>query len=520
MVNKKLHAKGRTEISTEELNDALSDVSKVTVTKIKNDNSNIPVSPINPVKKRYRTRNMYLNNWVSIVNATSDENIMKSNVSGALSPEEIKQAIETAKENRFKKIQFSVKEPVVKYETGEKLTDNLENENDNSGNVTLPMAVAPSVEPDTTKKVSKRKKVVPPAEVQQVVEEVNKREKIMAKAVKDNVKPEMNLLAQKLVDTAVDYVFNLQHTPADQNEVLQKIVGAVEDELLKKYIYIPERVISIKINDIEVNRTSEIVHEKFEDICKYTLSDIPTFLVGNAGTGKNYLCKQIADTLKLDFYFTNAVTNEYKITGFIDANGVYHRSQFHDAFTKGGLFFFDEVDASIPETLVLLNAAIENRYFNFPTGKVDAHPNFRVIAAGNTYGGGADLQFVGRFQLDAASLDRFSFIEIDYDEKIENFIANGDTDLVDIIRLFRGIIRALGIRKIVSYRAIAQIGKIVRTTDIDHKNAFFYSLIKDMRPDDLNAILAKYPQAAMKTNKYIGDLKEALQMAVAIKSTH
>lgn len=71
----------------------------------------------------------------------------------------------------------------------------------------------------------------------------------------------------------------------------------------------------------------------------------------------------------LDFYFTNAVSQEYKLTGFIDANGKYQETQFYKAFTQGGLFFLDEMDASIPEVLVILNAAIANRYFDFSKWK-------------------------------------------------------------------------------------------------------------------------------------------------------
>ena len=75
----------------------------------------------------------------------------------------------------------------------------------------------------------------------------------------------------------------------------------------------------------------------------------------------------------------------------------------------------DEMDASIPEVLVILNAAIANRYFDFPApiGYVEANPNFRVIAAGNTTGHGADFEYVGRNQLDGASLDRFAVVKID-----------------------------------------------------------------------------------------------------------
>ena len=156
-----------------------------------------------------------------------------------------------------------------------------------------------------------------------------------------------------------------------------------------------------------------VTHEAFEKVLNLVNLDIPVFLSGPAGTGKNVICKQVAQALGIDFYFTNAVTQEYQIKGFIDANGTFHETEFYKAFTNGGLFFLDEMDGSIPETLIMLNAAIANRYFDFPTGKVEAHPDFRVIAAGNTVGTGADIEYTGRYQLDASSLDRFGLVKVD-----------------------------------------------------------------------------------------------------------
>ena len=91
--------------------------------------------------------------------------------------------------------------------------------------------------------------------------------------------------------------------------------------------------------------------------------------------------KQVAKALGLDFYFTNAVTQEYKITGFTDANGRYQETQFYKAFKNGGLFMLDEMDASIPEVLVILNAAIANGYFDFPApiGFVEAHRTLELL---------------------------------------------------------------------------------------------------------------------------------------------
>jgi len=170
------------------------------------------------------------------------------------------------------------------------------------------------------------------------------------------------------------------------NNVVSNAKPLIYKHILDTYGVLPQRleVSSPKGNHI----VKGITHEKFETVLKIVSQDIPVFLTGPAGSGKNVICKQVSEALGLEFYFSNAVTQEYKITGFIDANGNYQETQFFKAFTNGGLFMLDEIDASTPEVLVILNAAIANRYFDFPTGRVTAHEDFRVVAAGNTFGTG------------------------------------------------------------------------------------------------------------------------------------
>lgn len=229
-----------------------------------------------------------------------------------------------------------------------------------------------------------------------------------------------------------------------------------------------------------------VTHEKFDDVLQLVNLDIPVYIEGPAGTGKNVICKQVADSLGLDFYFTNAVTQEYKLTGFIDANGNYQETQFYQAFKNGGLFFLDEMDASIPEVLIVLNAALANRYFDFPNGKIEAHENFRVIAAGNTLGTGATNEYVGRYQLDEASLDRFAIIHIDYSPKIEEYLAQNDQELLHFIREFRNTTKECGIYCICSYRTIERIKKLEGIFEI--KEILKMSLIKSLNEDDVRMI--------------------------------
>ena len=149
----------------------------------------------------------------------------------------------------------------------------------------------------------------------------------------------------------------------------------------------------------------------------------------------------------------------------------------------------DEMDASIPEVLVILNSAIANGYFDFPApiGYVEANENFRIVGAGNTFGLGADYDYVGRNQLDMASLDRFALVNIDYDRNIEMCVANNNSELVDFAEEFRNSAQKAGIRCVVSYRAIGRIAKMEQLLGI--REALKSCLVKSMEKDDLNLII-------------------------------
>lgn len=258
-----------------------------------------------------------------------------------------------------------------------------------------------------------------------------------------------------------------------------------------------------EIDEVEINNNEgEIKHKEFETIKSCIKSNIPVYLTGPAGSGKNYTIKKIAEELDLEFYFTNSIQQEYKITGFIDAGGKYHETEFYKAFKNGGLFFLDELDASIPEVLVLLNAAIANGYFEFPNGKIEANENFRVIAAGNTKGNGADEQYTGRMVLDSATLDRFVVIEFDYDKNVELSIAKNDKDLVNFVHSLRRQCEISGMRYVFSYRCIEYIVKL-KNTNLDIEKVLLIAIFKGMKKDeirmfDFSGMNNMYTQAAVK----------------------
>lgn len=243
----------------------------------------------------------------------------------------------------------------------------------------------------------------------------------------------------------------------------------------------------------------EIHHEQYETIKMCLESNIPVYLAGPAGSGKNHTVEQICRELGLDFYFSNSVQQEYKLTGFIDAGGKYHNTEFFKACTSDNdcVFFLDEMDASIPEVLVLLNAAIANGYFEFPCGRVELeHVHF--VAAGNTVGSGADEVYTGRMVLDQATLDRFAIIEFDYSIRIEMALSKGNSDLVSFIRQLREEATKSGIRATFSYRCIGMVTKLEKS-GMDINMIIKIAVIKGLDKDTINTLQpvgnTKYHQA-------------------------
>ena len=231
---------------------------------------------------------------------------------------------------------------------------------------------------------------------------------------------------------------------------------------------------------------SQVVHSSFEAVAHAVAHDVPVYIYGPAGSGKNVLVEQVALAFALDFHFMGCVTDEYKLGGFVDAAGTYHETEFYRAFKYGGIFFLDEFDASDPAVAVALNAAIANKYFAFPGETLRAHPDFRVIAAGNTLGTGRDAVYTGRMQLDAASLNRFATIPVGYDSTIDSFCAQGDADLLEFIHDYRQACEKTGTPSVASYRNI----KMIKTYEhvMLREQVLSLALVKDLAADDVSAL--------------------------------
>jgi cobaltochelatase CobS len=175
-----------------------------------------------------------------------------------------------------------------------------------------------------------------------------------------------------------------------------------------------------------------IQHRQFGKLLTKLIARRNVYVVGPAGTGKTtageFAAQALAEHLGCDmpFYFNGAIDSEHKLLGFVDAQGRIVSRPFRKAFTEGGLYLFDEVDASFAAALLAFNAALSNGWCDFPDGCFKRHQNFRCMAAANTWGFGATHDYVGRFKLDEAFRDRFVMLKWDTDETLERHIALGE----------------------------------------------------------------------------------------------
>lgn len=234
----------------------------------------------------------------------------------------------------------------------------------------------------------------------------------------------------------------------------------------------------------------ELYHEAFPTIYRKLRAKRKVAGVGPAGSGKSQMGEQLAKALEIPFYFTGKIDSESKLLGFIDGGGVFRSRPFFKAFTEGGLFMFDEFDASDPRAVNAFNAALANGWCDFPTGIHKQHPNFRVFACSNTWWSGATREYVGRNQMDGATKDRFVMVPIEYDKKLELAIAKqyeGGAEIAKRVHKIRKAIEKLKIRHIVSIRGIVDTAVCLLSGDTAD-DAWNHCVWKDLSKENIAKI--------------------------------
>ena len=279
----------------------------------------------------------------------------------------------------------------------------------------------------------------------------------LADAVKRVVEPGLQAIAQQVDERAEarQSAFNRGAAKSIAQQVLEQAMLELERRK-------PREVIVRVASDAGTRIVEGHKHKTLADALTIVACGIPCMMVGPAGSGKSTAGEQIAQALGLAFYLQPAASGTHEYLGYKDGNGMYHSTPFRQAFEHGGVFMGEEMDSGSADVPLVVNAGLANGFMAFPdrVEPVRKHVDFRMIANANTYGQGADRVYVGRTQLDGATIDRFAFLDWDYDEALEMRIAP-NVAWTERVQRIRAAVVAERARIIVSPRASINGGKLL-----------------------------------------------------------
>jgi hypothetical protein len=271
------------------------------------------------------------------------------------------------------------------------------------------------------------------------------------------------------------------------------------DEVRDLIAKVQPKVTEIHLSSGEIRKVDGVQHAIFPKVLVGLNKREALWLVGPAGTGKSTIAEQAAQALGLDFSSRScsAQTTETAITGYMDATGTYRTTEFRERYEKGGVMLLDEVDNGNPNVLTVLNSALSNNFMAFPDGMVRRHQDFVLVATANTFGNGATAEYVGRNAIDKAFVDRFSFLEVNYDRGVEEAMLASVTDLhpataakwLDIVTKCRANAETYGLKVIISPRATLKGAKWLSDGSITVKDVVDMVILKGAKPEQASKIL-------------------------------
>lgn len=304
-------------------------------------------------------------------------------------------------------------------------------------------------------------------------------------------------LENKELTAQKDLEMNIQKaTSKVTTEVTKAVTNTVLDLLEKKSNEILEHVnkvakprevaIAVKINESDFKRLKNPAHPLLGEVISTMLAGMNPLLVGPAGSGKTMLAAQAAEALGLKYghlCFSAGVSETWLFgrqtpAGFVPGD-------FFTLYKNGGVFLADEMDAADANLLLTVNTALANGHLYNPINgeSVQRHKDFFFIGAANTFGKGGTTVYTGRNRLDAATLDRFVTLNVDYLQEIEDNICP-EKEIAEWLRNVRDSVLEKGSQEVISYRAFDKAFRL-------HKSGVSHSRIQEI-------LFASWPESTRK----------------------
>ena len=212
-----------------------------------------------------------------------------------------------------------------------------------------------------------------------------------------------------------------------------------------------------RLKEIQFSFQSLEPEDKLKKLIEAGMNNI--WMVGPAGCGKSTIARNIAKELDIPYLCISCGigTSATEFTGY--KYPTREATKFAEFYAKKSLILIDEMTALDPSVAQVINAALANSEIETTTGTVLRHSECIIVATSNTFGSGADRQYVANNQLDASTIDRFTgaIIEVDYSKKYESQF---DQEVRDYIHLLRACIKTNSLRRIASTRMIQAAEKM------------------------------------------------------------
>jgi MoxR-like ATPase len=212
-----------------------------------------------------------------------------------------------------------------------------------------------------------------------------------------------------------------------------------------------------RLKEIQFSFQSLEPEDKLKKLIEAGMNNI--WMVGPAGCGKSTIARNIAKELDIPYLCISCGIGT-SATEFIGYKyPTREATKFAEFYAKKSLILIDEMTALDPSVAQVINAALANGEIETTTGTVLRHSECIIVATSNTFGSGADRQYVANNQLDASTIDRFTgaIIEVDYSKKYESQF---DQEVRDYIHLLRACIKTNSLRRIASTRMIQAAEKM------------------------------------------------------------